>query len=772
MPRNITAAIENLSAADTLRVVDLVKVVFPDPIGTLYWSKASYTYNNNSYVARILDVGSWKRSMSAETSDLTITLSNADGEITKIWNTVEMEFAQVSLIRYYPTLGEAIDPLWVGYGGTCKLDEENVEWNIHFGFRGMMQKAVRKVNASCWKLFNDSLYCPYNPSYDSHNNLGDVLTGLCDKLSTAITTTAETTIYVTSTIRYKANDIIKIDDELLKILSAVNLTTLTVSRGYNYTIPTTHIIDTLVKHASCSKTKQACDRRGMRGPTDFNPISWYNGYRYFGGWTDILAPYEFSYFKNGFGGVWMTSLPKGGTPSGNWIFGSQGLTIPVVYGNYRLSNIPSFWSTQIDQFIYALFLVCEGTASAVAVNTIRVNNCGPANWGPNEDSVGIWWGDIGQRRMFMPHHGIYTDTYAQPYLIANTNQDGPSLSDVLALYIRIQGQDKLTNATTDSQPSLDLFFTGRIISTVQGLIDCDATKTTGTPNPIEAAIDFCTNRKFGPRSSINKINLTKALTESAYCDANVISTDESVTAGTLVPRFKFNGAITDDKNSEAVLAAILDNCNGYYIQNDGKIEFRIRKAEDLTVIDEMKWLMDYGIDRNILRDKSTGKSTLTIEVKDGLGGYVNNVVVSFADIAANYQNSTISIYDDEKQAIAAEVSNSDFTRAINSKDLTLIGTTSLDQAQRLGVLNLREEYRKRINVTFQMSLKDSIKFAPGDIKRIESLSKNRDANKKLTKQFKYVRIYEIEETDKFTATFLAHPHFNEDYDNTPVIPET
>jgi hypothetical protein len=451
MPRNITAAIENLSAEDVLSVVDLVKVVFPAPIGTVYWSKSSFTYESNTYTPRILEVGSWRRSMSAETTDLTLTLSNADGEITRIWNSCEVEFAQISLIRFYPTLNDAIDPLWIGWGGTLKLDEETAEWSIHFGFRGMSQKAVRRISTSCWKIFNDGIYCPYSPTYGGN---GDWETGLCDKLSTAIISTVANTIYLVSTDRYKANDLIKIDDEIMKISSVTNSTTLVVYRGYNSTIASTHLIDTLVKHYSCSKTKQACDRRGMRGPTDMNPITWYNGYRYFGGWYDVMSPNVFIYGVKQTG----TRIPKLGGTRGNWVLSSQDMVIPIVYGNYRMADIPAVWSIAAEQFIWGLFIVCEGTVSAVAVNTIKMNDCDPAGFGAfPDDSVGIWWGDIGQRREFLAHHGIYIDSYVgNPYLMGTSTGDGPSLSDVLALYVRIQGQDPHDDASRHSQPTLDI----------------------------------------------------------------------------------------------------------------------------------------------------------------------------------------------------------------------------------------------------------------------------------------------------------------------------
>src|SRR5512139_2237389 len=181
MPRILTAAIEDESVKARLRVVDLLKVTFPSPVGTKYWSKTSYSYDGNLYVPRILTIGAWTRTMSPQTDDISITLGNVDGEITKIFNTVDMEMAEVYLIRYYPELNEAIDPLWVGWGGTIKLDEVQAAWSIHFGFRGFKQRGLRKLMYNCWKVFADGVYCPYD----------GINIGACGQLLAAVSDTDE-----------------------------------------------------------------------------------------------------------------------------------------------------------------------------------------------------------------------------------------------------------------------------------------------------------------------------------------------------------------------------------------------------------------------------------------------------------------------------------------------------------------------------------------------------------------------------------------------------
>ena len=111
MPLTLSEAIENESVKARLRVVDLVEVRFPAPIGVRRWAKGASFYKGRPYEPRVLSISSWSRTMSPETDSVSISLGNVDGEITKIFNSVEMEMAEVSLIRYYPDLDEAIDPL-------------------------------------------------------------------------------------------------------------------------------------------------------------------------------------------------------------------------------------------------------------------------------------------------------------------------------------------------------------------------------------------------------------------------------------------------------------------------------------------------------------------------------------------------------------------------------------------------------------------------------------------------------------------------------------
>jgi hypothetical protein len=871
MPRSITTTIENESAKSRLRVVDLLKVVFPDPIGVKYWSKSSWNYNDKDYTPRILSIGSWTRTMSPETEDLTIELGNADGEITKIFRTVNMEFAELTLIRYYPDLEEAIDPLWTGWGGTIKLNEQSAEWNIHFGFRGFRQRGLRMLTGNCWKLFDDGNFCPYDVTK-------------CGKLTADLSLSADV-MYTDHPELYASGDIIGIGDELIYVVWGGG-NPIVISRGYAGTTPSTHSIYTshspsatespsssrspsasattslsisvspsasasasrspsssrspsesespsassslspsesvspstsaspsiphaplgspslspsasispsastspsasgsesfslspsssvsaspsptpfeggpnYIYHATCQKTKAACLRRMMFGPPQIA-----DGYRYYGGF-DLAAPTpKLRPYRTEKGSI--REVLYGGVANNP---GNQGRIVPAVYGTYRLSNIPAVYcyldtSSHLGMRKHALGIIAEGECCGVDLNAVLIDNLLHDSTIPPSDylSMRIFWGSGGQRSCTTYPGAGSLDTYIHnPYQVNGADGNGSSLSDLFCIAMTGQTNQEAWSPDVEEIPSFDVTFAGKKTRTIQGWIDSDPNQWTDSPDPIEVAVDFCVNGKYGPRLALSRIDLSSAKIASDYCRAQVLNTDES-TPG-YVSRFKFNGALSSDQSSEAILASILDNCNGYYYSEGKKIAFGIRKAEDLDAIDLLTVLSDTGNNRNILRED--GRSSLEVEQTSSVDDVANQLDVQFSDITNSYQENIISIYDEAQQTLASLVELGDVSRCVVSKSFSLNGTVTKDQAQRIGVLRLREEYLKSVKYAFKMSLKDSVKLAPGDVRKLTSHTVGSELIKRLADRV-YVRIWKIEETDKFTASIEAFLHLNEYYVN-------
>ena len=509
------------------------------------------------------------------------------------------------------------------------------------------------------------------------------------------------------------------------------------------------------------KSRASCIRRHMYGPPA-EPA----GFRYFGGWYDFIAA------------NWPLSLTILGINTGymmrnivNYSTNNSihNMIIPVVYGTYRLASVECAYGLDYNNYWNMVYLVAEGECSGVAINTTRVN--GVVVSSPNStDPLQVWWGGTGQRKVYNMQHSTIYDSYAnKPMYIGSSSGDGPSFSDIFAIWcLSKQNNDTGDKSGDTNYPTLDITFIGRKIRTIQGWIDYqsdgvdDPDQWTSAPDPIEVAVDYCVNGKFGPRLDLSRIDLSSALLASTYCKALVYRTDDGHETETVM-RYTFNGCLDKDQNTEAQLASILDNCNGYYIPNGRLLTFGIRKAESLAAVDAMVKLTDTGTNRNILRPE--GKSSLVVENTDSIGDYINNVEVEFSDITVGYVSNTLHLYDEMQQTLASRVLNTDFTRAVNTEQISLPGTVTLDQAQRLGVLRLREEYLKRTKYTFQMSLKDSIALAPGDVRKLNSFGAGDGSNIRKIADNEYVRIWKIEETDKFTATIEASPHNNDYYDN-------
>ncbi|MFQ5750469.1 MAG: phage tail protein [bacterium] len=868
MARTISSAILTESNKSRLRAIDLMRVIFPSPENTVYWGSTKFVWAGNTYLPRIISVGNWTRSVNPETEDIQVTLANADGEITRLYNSVDFELADVTLIRVYPDINEAIDPLWSGWGSTLELGEENAEWNINFGFRSFTQRGLRKIALNCWKKFADGVYCKYD---------GTTI-GFATALTSGIDSSV-TSFNVDEPDRLDKDDRVIVDSEEMKILTGL-INPVTVTRGINGTAQASHSAAAKLIHNSCNKSRAACERRRMYGP----PLTGGDNLRYFGGWTEI-APLTFKQRnKPGIG------IPKFFQQKSIGNEGIFGQVIPAIYGNYRMRDVGAAGFVDAREFRHGIFLLCEGTIGAIASNLVRMNglpqddvtNPNDSKFKGNviEESLMVWFGGTAQRQSLAVTLNVQdssTDTYLNnPHLFNLANGDGPSLSDLAVVRVRIEEGG---NDFDENFPTLDIQLLGRVTKLIQSYIDNNPSLTTKYPNPIEVAFDYLVNGKFGGRLNQIHVDTASASTESAYCNATLTPVDvelktltgivdvgpndvaapgrlnwiisdlgEEVDAGSLagrtirittvgkeqtkviinnrpirdgkidprvdnefneagfvdeetkgtstfqrividndwdagkiptfndtftitgtatsdlVHRFKFNGAITDDAAVERQLAAILDNCNGFYFNRGQQLVFGIRKAVDTNAVDALPWLKDYGSDRNIMRT-SDGVSTLRVSKVSAIDGVANQIDVTYEDVKNGFQETLIHIFDEDEQLKLGKVQAADDTRIVNSKQLRLIGTIQKDQALRLGALKLREEKLKRDSYIFSMTLKDSVLLEPGDVRRLDSLKVKSDTTKQLSKQSTYIRIIRIIETSKFTAEIEAHKHDNAIYDD-------
>ena len=156
----------------------------------------------------------------------------------------------------------------------------------------------------------------------------------------------------------------------------------------------------------------------------------------------------------------------------------------------------------------------------------------------------------------------------------------------------------------------------------------------------------------------------------------------------LTPRFKANGLFGYDTNVGDALQAILDNCDGTFIQADGKIKLVIPRkltAAELADLDNQDILTDKGANATIIR--RGGKSTLRWVPKP-LDQAPNEIWYEFTDRDSDFENKRLAIRLDDAQAALGAV-YSEPRRDIQSETLSLGLTNTRDQGARIATRRIR-----------------------------------------------------------------------------------
>ena len=122
--------------------------------------------------------------------------------------------------------------------------------------------------------------------------------------------------------------------------------------------------------------------------------------------------------------------------------------------------------------------------------------------------------------------GRDADTYhSNPFLFNDGDGNGPSLSDVAAVRIRIEEGGEEFSA---DMPSGDFSLTGRLTRRIGSYTSGDEADVTNLPNPIEVAADYLVNGKFGARISPTRVDWPAMEVQSLYCQEAVVNTDTEV----------------------------------------------------------------------------------------------------------------------------------------------------------------------------------------------------------------------------------------------------
>jgi len=245
-----------------------------------------------------------------------------------------------------------------------------------------------------------------------------------------------------------------------------------------------------------------------------------------------------------------------------------------------------------------------------------------------------------------------------------------------------------------------------------------------------------------------------------------------IVGGRFVTRFKANGVMANDVPIPDMLQSILDNCNGTFRIVNDKVEFLIRRKLSATEIDTVVSdgvFTDRGVKRNILRNRD-GRSSMSVwrEDEKTLGNYFT---VIFQDRDRDFQTSRVAVFNDAAQKKASKLFGEPEGRLKVPDNVSLMLTTSKDQAARLLALRARELFIQNLFCEFTTSLKRGMKTLVGDIIAVDSETIAAHFNVQLLAKDVAIgnsflfRVLEKRETSSYVIHLKCQVHVNPIYEN-------
>jgi len=232
-------------------------------------------------------------------------------------------------------------------------------------------------------------------------------------------------------------------------------------------------------------------------------------------------------------------------------------------------------------------------------------------------------------------------------------------------------------------------------------------------------------------------------------------------AGLRPRRFKANGYLRIQGSHKTALKAILDTCDGTYINDGGKIRFVIPKkltAAQKLGLDDEELITDRGAFPTVIR--RDGRSTIIWKPSQEPGNEIN---VSFVDRGSRDERITLTKRSKVSQESQARMFGEPLRdRTILSRWLPLVNNK--DQAGRL----MERLYRRNGaflgswrtgKISFEVPIHLALKWAP-----VETVRKISSAH--IPSWLSFVRIMKIRElADGITCRIEAEPYADWQYDD-------
>jgi|SRR5579871_6526916 len=278
MPRGISSGIQTALNADTIGGGFFYLFQIDLPGGTEYWDQRGINDGTHTYTPRVLNVTDIAF-QSTDTSQITLTLSNADGAITTLDQDQRFYGSQVRMYQWVPDASASFI-VWTGYlDEISDLGPDTATLIVYSDTAGQKAQLPRRpVSVTCTAQFANTANWNSVTDFDgSECPYGRTSTiGFRGTLQSSITNTATSlTVSIGSTLAgagmvFIVSDQIKIGTEIILVTGVAAIDgsydqTLTVERGFNGTTPAAHTNGDTVYFANCQKDTNGCTRRGMYG---------------------------------------------------------------------------------------------------------------------------------------------------------------------------------------------------------------------------------------------------------------------------------------------------------------------------------------------------------------------------------------------------------------------------------------------------------------------------------------------------------------------------
>lgn len=791
MPREIPPSI--LGALGAVRIEGLFYLVkFTLRNQTYYWAERELTFDGNTYEPRLFNISGLWFEFSSE-DEVTLTLGNLDGLITNIERANSLMGAKVEVIEYIQSIDEGY-VRWTGFAD--EVSEINLETAIlpcyTGGHTASMEAPKRSIDIQCpwefgghphWQPLIDDLHGQDSIVYEGNecryfrNAQGELTPGrgFVTNLSGAIDA-GDTTINVDGLPEgqvFKSGDKIRIDDEIICVIAG-GATTLEVVRGVLGTVAEFHGSGAAVSFADCQFSIDACKRRGMYGN---NPLDTYDvdsvTYKrnYFGGFPMLEGVYSSKEIRTQLSSKFRKASKNENKPL-RYTFGGNesayGTSLPLVYGHVLFFDPVLLVARPEGDFLLTLWAICEGVLGTNALNgnqDVMLNA-----YTVGEDGHENIWVNGVKRHDFTLGFGIQVGNgsldHPPPVIpgVSTYEDDALALLGTAYVAVRISLLDNPTFDPDDinATGAMEIAY-GRIVRVYESIAAHTHRPST---DPAWVLLDFMCSKRAGGARDYGEFNLQSFIDVADHNSGLVVNVINAESAA----RWSFNGVIDNKRAYKEYERQI---CLGMYCTPpfrgiDGKIKIKSIKDEVLT------GLPIFEVGKNILANEN-GSSTLT-KVRKKITELPNELKLNFLAYEEGVWTKTqMSIpYREAQRRIGRVVGDGSFR--VVTKQIDLIGVTTVDEAARIGTLILRcgefaeGGFLNNLRIKFKSFYKDASDLELADI--IEVLDVQLDP---LTER--YFRIVSIKDVTVavdgggflFTKEIEATIHDNSYYDDTAYI---